>query len=190
MIVGVYGALTLHILLFFLLFLLFCWQGYQCWSLYRRGETSLQIRIKQAGTTRFPAISIQPGLDNRVMGRLHRINTSVALIQYELPTPTENLGFCFTKGWRFPHPPNWGRLHFLDCLHFWGYLHFVVSISIYLMSRPNFLFTASKFNLKHLRKIWAWHCSAKLKSLSVALFIFYAWIVIEHSMIRPNNGRC
>ena len=35
-----------------------------------------------------------------------------------------------------------------------------------------------------------WHCSAKLKSLSVALFVFGAWIAIEHSMILPNKGRC
>ena len=38
------------------------------------------------------------------------------------------------------------------------------------MSRSNLLFTASISNLKHLReKFWVWRCSAKPKSLSMAM---------------------
>ena len=46
---------------------------------------------------------------------------------------------------------------------------FEVVFLIYSMSRSNLLFTASKSDLKHLRrKFWVWHCSAKLKHLSAA----------------------
>ena len=50
-----------------------------------------------------------------------------------------------------------GRLHFLRSSSFfrsssfWGLLPFEVLFSIYSMSRPNLLFTASKSDLKHLR---------------------------------------
>ena len=43
----------------------------------------------------------------------------------------------------------WGCLHFYGRLHFWGPFHFEVVFWIYLMIRPN-------------KKIWVWHCSAKI----------------------------
>ena len=58
----------------------------------------------------------------------------------------------------------WGHLHFWDCLHFWGGLHF--------------------WGHRHIKISWVWHCSAKVKSLSVALLIQALALLVTMSSMR------
>ena len=68
--IKLYGTIVSHSIFFIILLCLFFWQGWKCWDLYQKGETSVQMSIKQAGHTRFPAIAISPGWNKSALGIL------------------------------------------------------------------------------------------------------------------------
>ena len=68
MTIKVYGTIILHSIFFVILLCLFFWQGWKCRDLYQKAETSVQMRIKQAGFTRFPAIAINTGWNTSALG--------------------------------------------------------------------------------------------------------------------------
>ena len=74
----------------------------------------------------------------------------------------------------------------MGCLHFLGHLHFEVVFSIYLMSRPNLLFTASKSEI--------WNLSVALlsqaKNLSVALLSQAPALLGTISWISGMSEQC